>query len=82
MLLKKCNKDPNAYLFETNAHGVDWNTFLFLVENSNISDKDAIIYQLNNSSDKEDTIEALVSIYPQLEREILPLLRRVQVYVY
>ena len=81
-LLKKCGKDPKEYLFETNAHGVDWNTFLFLVENSNISDKNAIVYQLNNSSDKEDTIEALVSIYPQLEKEILPLLRRVQVYVY
>lgn len=82
MLLKKCNKDYNTYLFETNAHGVDWDTFLFLVENSNISNKDVIIYQLNNSSDKEETIESLVSIYPQLEKEILPLLRRVQVYVY
>lgn len=81
-LLKKCGRDPKEYLFETNAHGVDWETFLFFVENSTIKDKYAIMNQLNNSNDKEVTLEELLALYPEFEKEIMPLLRRVQVYVY
>lgn len=81
-LLKKCGRNPKEYLFEANAHGVDWETFLFFVENSTIKDKYAIMNQLNNSNDKEVTLEELVALYPEFEKEIMPLLRRVQVYVY
>ncbi len=81
-LLKKCGRNPKEYLFETNAHGVDWDTFLFFVENSTIKDKYAIMNQLNNSNDKEVTLEELVALYPEFEKQIMPLLRRVQVYVY
>lgn len=81
-LLKKCGRNPKEYLFETNAHGVDWETFLFFVENSTIKDKYAIMNQLNNSNDKEVTLEELLALYPEFEKEIMPLLRRVQVYVY
>ena len=64
------------------GYGPDWNTFVELVRNSNLKDKDAIINNINNSSNKERTIREMCDIYPQLEKDILPQLRRAEVYTF
>ena len=63
------------------GYGPDWNTFVELVQASDLKDKDAIINNINNSSNRERTIKEMCAIYPQLEKEILPQLRRAEVYV-
>ena len=61
--------------------GEDWQTFIQLVQNSDLKDKDAIINTINNSSNKQRTVKEMCSIYPQLEKDILPQLRRAEVFV-
>ena len=53
------------------------------VEKSNISDKSAILNVVNsaNESKKEEEIRNMIQIYPALERDILPPLRRAELYV-
>ena len=63
------------------GYGPDWNTFVELVAASDLKDKDAIVSNINNSSNKEQTIREMCDIYPQLEKEILPQIRRAEVYV-
>ncbi len=62
------------------GYGPDWNTFVELVRNSNLKDKDAIVNNVNNSSNKEQTIREMCDIYPELEKDILPQLRRAEIY--
>ena len=81
-LLARCNMPSDAYLFETRVHAVDRDTFLFFVENTDLKDKYAIMSALNNSDEFENTLEWLLSVYPDFEKEIMPLLRKVQVYVF
>ena len=61
--------------------GEDWQTFIQLVQNSDLKDKDAIINNINNSSNKQRTVKEMCSIYPQIEKDILPQLRRAEVFV-
>ncbi len=63
------------------GYGEDWNLFTELVQNSNLKDKDAIINNINNSSNKQKTIKEMCAIYPQLEKDILPQIRRAEVFV-
>jgi outer membrane protein OmpA-like peptidoglycan-associated protein len=63
------------------GYGPDWNTFVELVAASDLKDKDAIVNNINKSSNKEQTIREMCDIYPQLEKDILPQLRRAEVYV-
>jgi len=60
------------------ANGPDWNGFMNAVESSDIKDKDAIINVINSAdqSQKEAEIRNMILIYPELERDILPPLRR------
>jgi tetratricopeptide (TPR) repeat protein len=53
------------------------------VENSDISDKNAIINVVNSAdaSKKEEEIRNMILIYPELERDILPPLRRADIVV-
>ena len=62
--------------------GPDWATFVQLVQESDLKDKDAIVSNINNSSNKEQTIREMCDIYPQLEKDILPQLRRAEVYTH
>jgi outer membrane protein OmpA-like peptidoglycan-associated protein len=64
------------------GYGPDWNTFMELVEASDLKDKDAIVNNVRNSSNKEQTIREMCDIYPQLEKDILPQLRRAEIYTY
>ena len=74
-------KNAKNYEYNGKGNGSDWNTFMKLVENSNIKDKDAILNNINKSSNKQQTIREMIDIYPQLEKEILPLIRRAEVYI-
>ncbi len=74
-------KDAKNYQYNGKGNGSDWDTFMKLVENSNIKDKDAILNNIKKSSNREQTIREMIDIYPQLEKEILPLIRRAEVYL-
>ncbi len=63
------------------GYGEDWNTFIDLVQKSDLKDKDAIINKINNSSNKQQAVKEMCAIYPQLEKDILPQLRRAEVFV-
>jgi outer membrane protein OmpA-like peptidoglycan-associated protein len=78
--MKKVAKDKNINI-TGKGYGEDWNLFIELVKNSNLKDKDAIVNTVNNSSNKQKAVKDMCSIYPQLEREILPQIRRAEVYV-
>jgi Flp pilus assembly protein TadD/outer membrane protein OmpA-like peptidoglycan-associated protein len=86
-LRKKDNKfafkSVKDLTFNLNAKGPDWNGFMKAVEKSNISDKSAILNVVNsaNESKKEEEIRNMIQIYPALERDILPPLRRAELYV-
>ena len=63
------------------GYGEDLNLFIELVQNSDLKDKDAIINNINNASNKQQAIEEMCDIYPQLEKDILPQIRRAEIYV-
>ena len=63
------------------GYGEDWNLFIELVKNSNLKDKDAIVNNINNASNKQRAIKDMCAIYPQLEKDILPQIRRAEVFV-
>ncbi|UBM63308.1 hypothetical protein LA303_04870 [Candidatus Sulfidibacterium hydrothermale] len=69
--------------FNLHANGPDWNGFMKAVEKSDIKDKAAILNVINsaNESKKEEEIRNMIQIYPQLEKSILPPLRRAELYV-
>ena len=77
--MKKLAKKTNVEI-SGKGYGPDWNTFIELVRNSDLKDKDAIVNNINKSSNKERTIREMCDIYPQLEKDILPQLRRAEVY--
>ena len=78
--MKKVAKDKNIKI-NGKGYGEDWNTFIELVQNSNLKDKDAIVNTVNNSSNKQKAVKDMCAIYPQLEKDILPQIRRAEVYV-
>jgi hypothetical protein len=51
------------------------------VENSDLPDKNAILSGIRNSNNKEKTIKEMILIYPQLENDILPMIRRAEVSI-
>jgi outer membrane protein OmpA-like peptidoglycan-associated protein len=79
-IIKKAKKE--GINIEGNGYGPDWNTFVELVRNSNLKDKDAIINNVNNSSNKQQTIREMCDIYPELDKDILPQLRRAEIYTF
>ena len=61
------------------ANGPDWNGFMKAIEASDIKDKNAIVNVINSAGTtaaKEEEIRNMILIYPELERDILPPLRR------
>ena len=66
------------------ANGPDWNGFMQAVEASDISDKAAIINVINSAdqSKREEEIRNMILIYPELEKDILPTLRRAEIQVF
>jgi len=79
-LIKKAKKE--GIEISGKGYGPDWDTFVQLVRDSNLKDKDAILNNINSSSNRERTIKEMCAIYPQLEKEILPQLRRAEIYTF
>jgi Flp pilus assembly protein TadD len=83
---RELRKKDNGFAFNSvkdvqfthSANGPDWNGFMKAVKNSNLKDKDAIVNVINSAdeSKRETEIKNMIQIYPQLEKEILPELRR------
>jgi len=80
---KKIGEDAENMTFVLNGNGPDWNGFMTSVEGSQIADKNAIINVVNSAeaSKKEEEIRNMILIYPELERDILPPLRRAEINV-
>ena len=74
-------KKAKNYEFTTNGNGPDWDKFVELVKASNIKDKDQIVRVIENSRNREQEIKNMINVYPELEKEILPLIRRAEVYL-
>ncbi len=77
--------DPEASIkFNSYANGEDWNGFMQAVEASNIGDKRIIMNVVNSQSDvakREQEIRNMSVVYKEIEDEILPPLRRVEIKV-
>jgi len=80
---KKIGENAENMTFILNGNGPDWNGFMTSVEGSEIGDKNAIINVVNSAdaSKKEEEIRNMILIYPELERDILPPLRRADIKV-
>ena len=81
--LKKAKVAFTDDTFVLNGNGPDWNGFMNAVKASNLKDKNAIINVVNSAdeSKKEEEIRNMILIYPELERNILPPLRRAAINV-
>jgi tetratricopeptide (TPR) repeat protein len=75
--------DPATANYVIKANGPDWNGFMKAVQNSTIQDKSAILNVINSAdqSKKEEEIRNMILIYPEIERDILPPLRRAEIVV-
>ncbi len=69
--------------FVVTSNGPDWNGFMKAVKNSDIKDKSAILNVINSADQakKEEEIRNMILIYPEIERDILPPLRRADIKV-
>ncbi len=77
--MEAAGKDVN---FVINHHGPDWNGFIANVKASNIKDKDKILNVINSAGDskkKEQEVRNMILIYPDLEKDLLPPLRRAEI---
>lgn len=81
--LKKQKVEFTDDTFVMNGNGPDWNGFMNAVQGSDLKDKNAIINVVNSAdeSKKEEEIRNMILIYPELERDILPPLRRADIKV-
>jgi tetratricopeptide (TPR) repeat protein len=72
-------KDVN---FVVQSHGPDWNGFIKTLQASSIKDKDKILNVVNSAGDskkKEAEIRNMIVIYPEIEEQMLPPLRRAEI---
>ncbi|MFA6949164.1 MAG: outer membrane beta-barrel protein [Lentimicrobiaceae bacterium] len=81
--IKISNPDKNIK-FNSYANGEDWNGFMQAVEASNLADKSIIMNVVNSQSDvnkREQEIRNMAIVYREIEEDILPPLRRVEIKV-
>lgn len=72
-------KDVKNAKYDIAAYGEDWEGFKELVSKSNIKDKDLILQVLSmysSSTQREDEIKNMSSVFNELKKDILPQLRR------
>jgi Tfp pilus assembly protein PilF len=86
--IKKLAKDNElinneAIDYVLTSNGPDWNGFMKAVKASDISDKSAILNVINSADQakKEEEIRNMILIYPEIEKDILPPLRRADIKV-
>ena len=78
-LLKRAKIDVEDGFFGNNPKGEDWDGFQSLMRASSIEDKDLILRVLSMYTDKnrrEQEIKNISKTYKEIEKEILPALRR------
>lgn len=82
---KSENVDPATITqvinYNLNAKGEDWDGFMQSVQDSEIKDKNSILNIVNNQSDidqREQEIRNMTVIYKEIEKDILPPLRRAE----
>ena len=78
-LLKRAKISTEEGFFGNNPKGEDWDGFQSLMRASSIEDKDLILRVLSMYSDKnrrEEEIKNIAKTYTEIEKEILPALRR------
>ena len=90
-LKRELRKKNNGFAFKsvkdvsinTVANGPDWNGFMKAVENSNIKDKSSIVNVVNSQAEdqRQTWIKNMIAVYPQIQKEILPALRRAVIKV-
>ena len=83
-LLKRAKIDVEEGFFGNNPKGEDWAGFQELMRASDIEDKDLILRVLSMYSDKnrrEEEIKNIAKTYKEIEKEILPALRRSMITV-
>ncbi len=83
-LLKRAKIDVEDGFFGNNPKGEDWAGFQELMRASDIEDKDLILRVLSMYSDKnrrEEEIKNIAKTYKEIEKEILPALRRSMITV-
>ena len=81
MTIADAEKDINYNLAH---HGPDWNGFMANVQNSNLKDKNVILNVINSAgtpAKKEQEIRNMIVIYPEIEENLLPPLRRAEIAV-
>ena len=72
-------KDPKAELqWDITWQGPDWDGFMTAVENSALTDKRAILNVIRSADQtrREEEIRNMILIYPEIEENLLPPLRR------
>jgi outer membrane protein OmpA-like peptidoglycan-associated protein len=77
--VEAAGKDVNMVL---QHHGPDWNGFLKAVQASNMKDKAKVLNVINSNIDankKEQEIRNMILIYPEIEKDLLPALRRSEI---
>ena len=78
-LLKRAKIEVEDGFYGNNPKGEDWEGFQSLMRASDIEDKDLILRVLSMYSDKnrrEEEIKNIAKTYKEIEKEILPALRR------
>ena len=82
--LKRSKIATNDAFYNEVPKGEDWNGFKSLMKSSSIADKDLILRVLEMYSDKnkrEEEIRNIAKTYKEIEKDILPELRRSQMAV-
>jgi tetratricopeptide (TPR) repeat protein len=81
---KGVNGADGGNFFKTLVTEEDWEGFKTAVQNSNLADKDMIIRVINMNSDpdkREEEIRNMKSTFDELEKEVLPSLRRSEIVI-
>jgi tetratricopeptide (TPR) repeat protein len=82
--LKGVNGADGSNFFKTLVTEEDWEGFKTAVQNSNLADKDMIIRVINMNSDpdkREEEIRNMKNTFDELEKEVLPSLRRSEIVI-
>ncbi len=78
-------EDPKEEVsWDITWQGPDWDGFMTSVENSALTDKRAILNVIKSADQtkREEEIRNMILIYPEIEDDLLPPLRRAEITVY
>ncbi len=76
--------DPKTEVnWDITWQGPDWDGFMTAVENSSLTDKRAILNVIKSADQakREEEIRNMILIYPEIEEDLLPPLRRAEISV-